>query len=98
MRCIIVALGARYKVIVDYKLEFGHPLSDPQGSLVWPTSSLPMVAGSGTGRPVKHLTRTGSAPISAKASKVIERWAGESALRCIRFAIEEDGHEKCRQT
>jgi len=51
----------------------------------WATSSLPMVVGSGTRRPVKKLTRTGCAAISAKASNVIERWAGGSALRCIRF-------------
>ena len=65
--------------LVENKLEFGHPRQDPQGALVLGASSLPMVVGSGTRRPVKHSTRIGSAAISAKASnRQVERRIGSA--------------------
>ena len=65
--------------LVEDKLEFGHPRQDPQGALVLGASSLPMVVGSGTRRPVKHSTRIGSAAISAKASnRQVERRIGSA--------------------
>lgn len=82
--------------LVDYKLEFGHPLQDPQGSLVLGDEFTPDGCRLWDQKAGEKLDKD---RFRRDLGEVIERYR-EVGRRCAvcDFAIEEDRHGKRRQT